>query len=57
MHTQGKQDDTTTCEVCERTAKTATHPCRFEKGCTCWRGKPCKGKGTVRASVEETRHA
>lgn len=30
-----------TCEVCERKAPAKTHPCRFERGCACWRGIPC----------------
>ena len=31
----------TTCEVCERTARMNSHPCRFEKACQCWYGIPC----------------
>jgi hypothetical protein len=31
----------TTCEVCNQTAKGTTHPCRFAKCCSCWRGVPC----------------
>lgn len=31
-----------TCQVCGRTAKSArSHPCRFEKCCACWYGRPC----------------
>ena len=34
-----------TCEICERTAANARgHPCRFAKGCSCWRGIPCQGE-------------
>lgn len=31
----------TTCEVCNKTAPTDEHPCRFEHGCTCWYGLDC----------------
>lgn len=34
----------TTCEVCGHTAQTDRHPCRFERGCSCWRGRPCKAQ-------------
>jgi hypothetical protein len=34
----------TTCEVCEKTAATGRHPCRFEKACSCWRGVPCTAR-------------
>jgi len=34
-----------TCEVCGVTADASTHPCRFERGCSCWRGKPCCARG------------
>lgn len=31
-----------TCEVCGKSAPARKHPCRFEKGCRCWYGEPCK---------------
>ncbi len=31
----------TTCPVCERTAPARRHPCRFERACLCWHGRPC----------------
>lgn len=37
-----KAPPTTACEVCDRVAPTATHPCRFSRGCSCWRGEPCR---------------
>lgn len=35
----------TACDICGLTAPTNTHPCRFEKGCKCWRGASCQGDG------------
>lgn len=35
------------CEVCDRVAPLRQHPCRFEKGCSCWRNLPCAGTGRV----------
>lgn len=32
------------CDVCGRIAHDAWNNCRFEIGCSCWRGIPCKGK-------------
>lgn len=29
------------CEVCGQVHDRATHPCRFEKACSCWRGVSC----------------
>ena len=31
----------TECEVCGKVAENEDHPCSFESGCTCWRGKAC----------------
>lgn len=31
-----------TCEICGLVGYKETHPCRFEKACSCWRGVPCK---------------
>lgn len=31
----------TTCEICAILAPTASHPCRFERACSCWRGRAC----------------
>lgn len=37
------------CEVCERLEpENGRHPCRFEVGCSCWRGVPCDGSGRVK---------
>lgn len=43
VHANGPRHDPlqTTCEVCGVTASAKTHPCRFAKGCSCWRGEPC----------------
>lgn len=40
IHSRGA----TTCAVCDRTAPTETHPCRFggRRLCSCWHGRPCK---------------
>lgn len=35
-----------TCDVCGLKAEAKTHPCRFENGCTCWRGVPCRKRVT-----------
>jgi len=37
------QSGIATCEVCNLTAPTRRHPCRFEICCSCWYGIPCKG--------------
>lgn len=34
-----------TCPVCERTAESDDHPCRFEIACLCWTGRACDGSG------------
>lgn len=31
----------TKCEICDREAVQAVHPCRFEAACSCWYGEPC----------------
>ena len=31
----------TTCEVCSMIGLTASHPCRFGRACSCWRGRSC----------------
>jgi hypothetical protein len=42
----------TTCEVCERTAPEAKHPCRFERACACWYGKACAKPARVTGSEQ-----
>ena len=43
------------CEVCGKTAKSENvHPCRFEKACTCWYGKPCKAGETLRQGLKRS---
>ena len=33
--------ETYQCDVCQKVASIASHPCQFEKACDCWRGTAC----------------
>lgn len=51
-------DHKTTCEVCEKVAPTRSHPCRFERACSCWYGVPCvPGVKALRAYATPTKEA
>lgn len=52
------KQDSSTCEVCERSGKVAQR-CRFEVGCSCWYGVPCDPPGasmrTMQRKLREVR--
>lgn len=40
--------DAVECEVCGKRAPASRHPCRFVKGCSCWRQIPCRQNPSLR---------
>lgn len=40
-----------TCDVCDYSESVEEHPCRFDAGCSCWHGTPCKAVRELRLGV------